>query len=106
VATLEKKIGILNGHCADLGRDASTIHKTAVALVFLNEDQEANEKLRANPMPRPTVIGNAVEVAEQMRAYEAVGVNEFLIPGFTWRNAEAASQSLIELAAALKPVQD
>jgi F420-dependent oxidoreductase-like protein len=103
-ATLEQKIAILNGHCADIGRDPSTIHKTAVALVFLNEEEEANDKLRATPLGRPAVIGNAVEVAEQMRAYEAVGVHEFLIPGFTWRSAAAASQPLIDLAAALKPV--
>jgi F420-dependent oxidoreductase-like protein len=103
-ATLAHKIDILNGHCAAINRDPATIEKTAVALVFLNEDQEANDKLRAAALPRPAVIGNAAEVVEQMRAYEAAGVNEFIIPGFIWRDAATASKALIALAAALEPV--
>ena len=85
---LAAKIGVLTDHCRTISRDPSTIHKTAVALLFLCESAEQAAKLRATPMPRPAVIGTAPEVAAQMRAYAAAGVDEFIVPGFTFRSAD------------------
>jgi F420-dependent oxidoreductase-like protein len=100
---LEQKIGVLNGHCATIGRDPATIHKTAVALLFLSEDAARNAKLRENPIPRPTVIGNAREVAETLRSYQAVGVDEFIVPGFTFRSNADRDETLSALMTDVLP---
>ncbi len=101
---LAQKIGVLNRHCADIGRDSAEIHKTAVALLFLSEDAERNAKTRATDIPRPTVIGTAAEVAETMRAYEAAGVSEFIVPGFTFRSAADRNETLSALMNVVAPL--
>lgn len=100
---LAQKIGVLNGHCADLGRDPSTITKTAVALLFLTDDAEQAAKLRSGPAPRPMIIGNAVEVAEQMRLFAAAGVDEFIVPGFTFRSVTERDDVLGRIMADVAP---
>ncbi len=99
-----QKLAILNQHCADIGRDPATIHKTIAALLFLTEDQATLDKLRANPMPRPSIIGNAVEVAEQLKEFAALGVDEVLIPGFTFPNPAAAEPMLRAVMENVKPL--
>jgi F420-dependent oxidoreductase-like protein len=91
---LAQKIGVLDGHCRDLGRDPKSIQKTAVALLFMTEDAEQLAKLKAMNTGRPTIVGNAAEVADVMRAYQAAGVDEFIIPGFTFRTVEQCTETL------------
>ncbi len=101
---LAQKIGVLNDHCKAIGRDPKTIHKTAVALVFLNDDAAANEKLRSSPLPRPSVIGTPADIAATMREYVAAGVDEFIVPGFTFRNAAMRDDVLGRLQAEVMPL--
>ena len=100
---LAHKIGVLDTHCAALDRDPSSITRTAVALLFLTDDAEHAAKLRSGPAPRPMVIGSAEEVAEQMRAYAAAGVDEFVVPGFTFRSATERDDVLGRVMADVAP---
>ncbi len=99
-----QKLAILNQHCADIGRDPATIQKTIAALLFLTEDKDAAEKLRARDWPRPVIIGNAQEVADQVKVYEALGVNEIIIPGFTWPTPAVAEPHLRAVMETVKPL--
>jgi len=83
VATLKSKMGILDGYCAELGRSPRAIQRSAVALLFLTDDRALVEKMRSRPIGRPTIIGNADEVREIVRAYREVGVDELIVPDFT-----------------------
>lgn len=82
VETLRHKMEILDGHCADLGRDPKAIRRTAVALLFLSEDQAYLEQMRNADIAMPTVIGTAEEVRETLDAYASIGVDEFIVPDF------------------------
>ena len=82
VATLRHKMEILDGHCADLGRDPKSIRRTAVALLFLSEDEGYLEQMRNADIAMPTVIGTAEEVRETLATYESIGVDEFIVPDF------------------------
>ena len=81
--TLRHKIGVLEGHCADLGRDPSGIHKSAQALLFMSEDQGWLDQRRQTPMPMATMIGTPEDIAAIVADYAAAGVDEIIIPDFT-----------------------
>jgi F420-dependent oxidoreductase-like protein len=83
VERLRHKMAILDGYCAELGRDPRTIQRSAVALLFLTDDRAQAEKLRSRPLGRPAIIGNADEVREVVRAYREAGVDELVVPDFT-----------------------
>jgi F420-dependent oxidoreductase-like protein len=83
VERLRHKMAILDGYCAELGRDPRTIQRSAVALLFLTDDRAQAEKLRGRPLGRPAIIGNADEVREVVRAYREAGVDELVVPDFT-----------------------
>ena len=83
VATLKRKMGILDGYCAALGRSPRAIQRSAVALLFLTDDRALVEKMRSRPIGRPTIVGNADEVREIVRAYRDAGVDELIVPDFT-----------------------
>ncbi len=83
VATLTRKMALLDGYCAEIGRPARAIQRSAVALLFLSDDRAFVEKMRSRPIGRPTIIGNADEVREIVRAYREAGVDELIVPDFT-----------------------
>ena len=82
VDTLVSKMKILDRHCADVGRDPRNIQRSAVALMFLTDDEAFANKMTADPS-RPTIAGNSERVAETIRAYADAGVDELIVPDFT-----------------------
>ena len=87
-AILRHKIGILNQHCADIGRDPDEIHRTAVALLFMSDDAAFVEQMRNAETPMPSIAGNPAEIKEIVAEYAAAGVNELIVPDFTLGNSE------------------
>ena len=83
VATLRRKMALLDGYCAELGRPPRAIQRSAVALLFLTDDRAVVERLKSRPIGRPTIAGNADEVREVVRAYRDAGVDELIVPDFT-----------------------
>ena len=82
VEILRHKMEILDRHCADVGRDPADIRRTAVALLFMSDDQKYLEQMRKADIAMPTVIGTPEEVRETLDAYAAIGVDEFIVPDF------------------------
>jgi F420-dependent oxidoreductase-like protein len=91
---LAQKAGVLEQRCAEVDRDPATIRHSAQALLFLTSDQATLDRLRARPAARPTIIGTPGEVQEIMAAYEVAGVDEFIIPGFTFRSPAERQETL------------
>ncbi len=87
--TLRHKIEVLKQHCQDLKRDPASIRKSAQALLFMSDDPEWLEKRRQAPGGMATLIGTPAEIREQMAAYEAAGVDEFILPDFTLGQGDA-----------------
>ena len=82
VEILRHKMEILDRHCADLGRDPKAIRRTAVALLFMSDDEQYLEQMRSADIAMPTVIGTPEEGREILDAYASIGVDEFIVPDF------------------------
>jgi alkanesulfonate monooxygenase SsuD/methylene tetrahydromethanopterin reductase-like flavin-dependent oxidoreductase (luciferase family) len=83
VATLKHKMAILDTHCAEFGRKPAAIQRSAVALLFMSDDQAFLEKMRKTKMQQPAIIGTVEEVAQIVQDYAAIGVDELIVPDFT-----------------------
>jgi F420-dependent oxidoreductase-like protein len=81
--TMRQKGEILARHCADVGRDPADIQHSAVALLFLSDDEAFIEKIKQNVTGQPIIAGNVAEVRETVLAYQAAGVDELIVPDFT-----------------------
>jgi F420-dependent oxidoreductase-like protein len=80
---LAQKGAVLERHCADVGRDPSAIQRSTQALLFMSENQEFLDRIRAADVPRPMVIGTPPEVTDILGRYVEAGVDEFIVPDFT-----------------------
>ncbi|MEM7017218.1 MAG: LLM class F420-dependent oxidoreductase [Pseudomonadota bacterium] len=83
VETLIHKMSVLDQHCESIGRDPKEIERSAVALLFLLEDEKAIKRLKSTPMRMPAIIGNVNEVIDIVGAYQDAGVKELIVPDFT-----------------------
>jgi len=88
VDTLKHKMQILDEHCSAVGREPKQIQRSAVALLFMSEDAGFVEKMRAAQIGRPTIIGSPSEVKDIVAQYEAIGVDELIVPDFTLGTGE------------------
>ena len=93
---LAHKSAILNQHCADLGRNPDDIHRTAVALLFMSEDEQVVAKMKesASPMPMPRIVGTPAELKDTIAAYAEAGVGELIVPDFTLGKHEQKKAAL------------
>ena len=94
VEVLQQKMAILDQHCADVGRNPADIQRSAVALVFMNEDAGVLEKIRSQTIPMHHLIGTPGEIAETMNGYVEAGVQEFIVPGFNLGPADGVKAGL------------
>jgi F420-dependent oxidoreductase-like protein len=83
VDILRAKMAILDRHCADVGRAPKDIQRSAVALLFMSEDKAYLDRMRGAKMQQPSIIGTPEEVRDIVRQYEAIGVDELIVPDFT-----------------------
>jgi len=83
-----RRAEVLAGHCAAVGRDPAAIARSTQALVFLSTDEKWLAPLRADTSARARLLGTPAEMVEQIAAYDAVGVDELIIPD--WMMGSAA----------------
>lgn len=82
VETMIHKMKILDRHCEDIGRDPKNIQRSAVALLFLSDDDKFIQQIRET-VDRALIAGNLAEVQDTVKAYQEAGVDELLVPDFT-----------------------
>lgn len=80
--TLAAKSALLDQRCEEIGRDPSTIARSAVALLFLNDDEAALAPLREMTLPRPALVVTPTQLVEYVAAYREAGVGELIVPDF------------------------
>ena len=83
VDTLKHKMSILDQHCHDINRDPATIQRSAVALLFLSEDEAFVKKMNASTDAPARIAGNVNQLRDTIAAYDEIGVQELIIPDFT-----------------------
>lgn len=97
VDTLIHKMNVLDTHCEDVGRNPADIERSAVALLFLTDDEARIKKLKGMDLPMPAIIGNVNEVIDIVAAYRDAGVKELMVPDFTLGDLIGAGQEKMEL---------
>lgn len=100
---MAQKSAVLGEHCERLDRDPADVQRSSVALVFLCDTEADAAALKERPLGRPTVIGTAAQLQDEMAAYVAAGVDEFIVPDFTLgtgaKKDETLDRFLAEVAA-------
>lgn len=82
VDRLRQKMSVLDRHCETLGRDPAAIQRSAAVLVYLSDDPEFVKRIREEPQARPSIAGNAAELADIVAEYARAGVDELIVPDF------------------------
>jgi alkanesulfonate monooxygenase SsuD/methylene tetrahydromethanopterin reductase-like flavin-dependent oxidoreductase (luciferase family) len=102
---LAHKVSVLHRHCDDIGRDPSEIEVSTQAMVFLSRDEEWLAKHRGDA-DRPVVVGTPEEVVDILGAYRDAGVDEFIVPDWTFgrlsRRKETVDMFIEDVAPALR----
>ena len=96
---MRHKMAILDQHCESVGRDPKIIERSAVALLFLSDNEKYLNKIRAAEIGSPAIIGNVNEVIEVVATLKEIGVKELIIPDFTLGTligADTVKQDLME----------
>lgn len=99
VDIMRHKMGVLDQHCESLGRDPQEIERSAVALLFLSDNEKYLKRIREANIASPTIIGNVDEVIEIVSELREIGVKELIIPDFTLGTligADNVKQELME----------
>jgi alkanesulfonate monooxygenase SsuD/methylene tetrahydromethanopterin reductase-like flavin-dependent oxidoreductase (luciferase family) len=104
VETLRRKMEILDAHCEEVGRHPREIQRSAAAMLFLSDDGDFIEKIRAGSPGGPILAGNVEEVTETVRAYAGAGVDELVIPDFNLGPTEAKLPILDRFITEVAPV--
>lgn len=86
--------GVLDRHCEEVGRDPGEISRSAVALMFISENEESLAKLRDRDFGRATIVGTPEEVVDMVGRYRDVGVDELIVPDFTFGPMERKKASM------------
>lgn len=95
VDLLKQKMKILDQHCGDIGRNPKEIQRSAVALMFLSQDEGHLKKIRENDDgSRPSIIGNVSEVQDIISGYKEAGVDELIVPDFTMGGGQQRQDTL------------
>ncbi len=85
---------VLNAHCQDVGRDAAEIQRSACALMFIAEDEDQLSRFRGKDFGRATIVGTPAEVIDIVGAYAEVGLDELIVPDFTFGPLERKKESM------------
>lgn len=81
--TLKHKMSILDAHCEKLGRDPKEIHRTAVALLILTDDEKIAAKMNNSDERPARIAGSVAQLRETIAGYKDCGVDELIVPDFT-----------------------
>ena len=76
-------MAVLDAHCEKLGRDPAEIYRTAVALLILTDDEKLAAKMNATEGSPARIAGSVSQLQDIVAEYQAVGVDELIIPDFT-----------------------
>jgi F420-dependent oxidoreductase-like protein len=81
---LARKVDVLRGHCAEIGRDPGEIRVSTQAMVFLSTDGKWLAGKRDSDVGRVGVIGTPQEVVDIIGQYRKAGADEFIVPDWNF----------------------
>ena len=82
---LRQKVKVLDAHCESLGRDPSTIRRSANVMLVISDDAKVVEAASGN---RQMLAGSVGALREQLGAYVEAGIDELIIADFNLRTLD------------------
>ncbi len=79
---IAERSSLLERHCESIGRDATTIQRSAQALVLLTEDRSKADAFLSDSGGRAAIAGTTDDVLDAMAAWQAIGLDEVIVPDF------------------------
>lgn len=80
---IAERAGLLARRCEAVGRDPSTISRSAQALILLSDDRSAAERFLAGTGGRAAVAGPVDRLIDAVAAWRDAGVDEVIVPDFS-----------------------
>ena len=84
---LARKNAVLDRHCEGVGRDPSTLVRSAQAIVVPDEPGVTTVPFPGGPA---TIVGTAAALRDQVAAYAEAGVHELIVPD--WNTGRGAAR--------------
>lgn len=81
--TIAERATVLAQRCEAIGRDPAEIHRSAQALVLLTDDPARAQQFLDGTGGRAAIAGTVDKVADAVAAWQAIGLDEVIIPDFT-----------------------
>jgi alkanesulfonate monooxygenase SsuD/methylene tetrahydromethanopterin reductase-like flavin-dependent oxidoreductase (luciferase family) len=75
-----ERSAVLDQRCEAIGRDPAEITRSTQALIMLTDDEARARQIVEATAPRVCVAGTAAHLAEVVAEWQAVGVDEVIIP--------------------------
>ena len=97
----QHKVGVLEKHCADVGRDPAEIQKTLLMPLLITEDKNAIERFQQR-LGRGSMAGPKNEVIDRIGAFENAGVSEIMFGGIQTGDVESYARVESEIVSAFK----
>lgn len=80
---IAERAAVLDQRCESIGRDPSDIKRSAQALVLLTDDRTKADAFLEGTGGRAAIAGTTDDVADAVGAWQAVGLDEVIVPDFT-----------------------
>ena len=92
--TIAERSAVLDRRCEAIGRDPAAIKRSAQALVRLTDDRADAEAFVDRTGGRAAVAGTVDDLSEAVAAWQAVGLDELIVPDFTLGSGAARLERL------------
>jgi alkanesulfonate monooxygenase SsuD/methylene tetrahydromethanopterin reductase-like flavin-dependent oxidoreductase (luciferase family) len=81
--SMRHKNAVLDRHCAAIGRDPRAVRRSVAVNLLVTDDPAEAARFRGDGrMPR--IAGDVGELRAAIAAFAAAGVDEIVVPDFTW----------------------
>jgi F420-dependent oxidoreductase-like protein len=91
---IAERTAVLERRCEAIGRDPGTIQRSAQALVRLTDDRAKADAFLAGTGGRAAIAGTTDDLIAAVEAWQAVGLDEVIIPDFTLGRGPAKLERL------------
>jgi alkanesulfonate monooxygenase SsuD/methylene tetrahydromethanopterin reductase-like flavin-dependent oxidoreductase (luciferase family) len=82
-ADIAERRAVLDSQCERQGRDPGDIATSCQAVWFVTDDDAKGKRLAAESPARAAIGGTTTRLAEHVAEWQAVGVDEIIVPDFT-----------------------
>ena len=102
-ADIAERALVLERRCESVGRDPATIKHSAQALVRLTDDRAQADAFLAGTGGRAAIAGTTDDVVAAVEAWQAVRLDEVIVPDFTLGRGQAKLDRLDAIIEAVAP---